>query len=88
MGAEADIIAYLTSRHLWSVADGAGFDHSPVLMAFLVATRADSWALGYRAPRTTVHGRPHFAKLSVHEGLQDRIAPVHSDFCCGLRRCP
>jgi hypothetical protein len=42
MGAEADIIAYLTSRHLLSVADGAGFDHSPVLIAFLVATPADS----------------------------------------------
>jgi hypothetical protein len=38
--------------------------------------------------RPAVHGRPHFAKLSVHEGLQDQIAPVHSDFCCGLRHCP
>lgn len=27
MGAEADIIAYLTSRHLLSVADGAGREH-------------------------------------------------------------
>src|ERR1035438_5163415 len=34
-----------------------------------------------------VHGRPHFAKLSVYEGLQDQIAPVHSDFYCGCYRC-
>ena len=31
---------------------------------------------------------PTFAKRSVHEGLQDQIAPVHSDFYCSLRRCP
>jgi hypothetical protein len=35
-----------------------------------------------------VHGRPHFAKLSFHDDGQDQIAPVHSDFRCGLRRCP
>jgi hypothetical protein len=35
-----------------------------------------------------VHYISQFAKLSVHEGLQDQIAPVHSDFSCGLRRCP
>jgi len=29
-----------------------------------------------RRLRSAVHGRPHFAKLSVHEGLQDQIAPV------------
>jgi len=38
--------------------------------------------------RASVHGRPQFAKLSVHEGLQDQIAPVHSDFSCGRGRCP
>jgi hypothetical protein len=38
--------------------------------------------------RTAVHGRPHFAKRSVHEGLQEQIAPVHSDFSCGRGRCP
>jgi hypothetical protein len=31
---------------------------------------------------------PNVAKRSVHESMQDQIAPVHSDFCCGLRRCP
>ena len=54
MGAEADIIAYLTSRHLLS-ADGAGFDHSPVLIAFLVATRADHrhWVTARRERQLT-----------------------------------
>ena len=30
----------------------------------------------------------HVAKLSVDDGLQDQIAPAHSDFCCGFCRCP
>jgi hypothetical protein len=29
-----------------------------------------------------VHGRPRFAKLSVRDGSKEKIAPVHSDFCC------
>ena len=35
-----------------------------------------------------VHGRPHFAKHSVHEGLQDQIAPVHSDFAAAWVAVP
>jgi hypothetical protein len=31
-----------------------------------------------------VHGRPRFAKLSIHDGLKVKIAPVHSDFRCGF----
>ena len=31
---------------------------------------------------------PEFARLSIHDGLKVKIAPVHSDFECGLRRCP
>ena len=34
-----------------------------------------------------VHGRSRYAKLSIHDGLKVKIAPVHSDFECGLRRC-
>jgi hypothetical protein len=30
-----------------------------------------------------VHGRPRFAKPSIHDGLKVKIAPVHSDFVCG-----
>ena len=30
-----------------------------------------------------VHGRPRFAKLSFHDGLKVKIAPVHSDFIGG-----
>jgi hypothetical protein len=32
----------------------------------------------------TVHGRPRFAKLSVRDGWKEQIAPVHSDFVCGI----
>ncbi len=31
-----------------------------------------------------VHGRPRFAKLSIHDGSKVKIAPVHSDFRCGF----
>jgi len=31
---------------------------------------------------------PEFARLSIHDGLKVKIAPVHSDFECSLRRCP
>lgn len=35
-------------------------------------------------PRLDVHGRPRFAKLSIHDGSKEKIAPVHSDFECGF----
>ncbi len=31
-----------------------------------------------------VHGRPRYAKLSIHDGSKEKIASVHSDFECGL----
>ncbi len=31
----------------------------------------------------TVHGRPRFAKFSIHDDSKEKIAPVHSDFECG-----
>ena len=31
---------------------------------------------------------PEFARLSIHDGSKVKIAPVHSDFDCGLRRGP
>ncbi len=31
-----------------------------------------------------VHGRPQFAKHSVHDGSKEEIAPVHPDFACGF----
>jgi hypothetical protein len=31
-----------------------------------------------------VHGRPRFAKFSIHDGSKEKIAPVHSDFECGF----
>ena len=31
---------------------------------------------------------PILPSFSVHEGLQDQMAPVHSDFCCGFHRFP
>jgi hypothetical protein len=31
-----------------------------------------------------VHGRPRFAKLSIHDGSKVKIAPVHSDFECSF----
>jgi hypothetical protein len=31
----------------------------------------------------SVHGRPQFAKPSVHDDAKVKIAPVHSDFVCG-----
>jgi hypothetical protein len=31
-----------------------------------------------------VHGRPRYAKLSIHDDSKEKIAPVHSDFECGL----
>jgi len=34
--------------------------------------------------RTAVHGRPRFAKLSVRDGLEEQIAPVHPDFVRGV----
>jgi len=36
-----------------------------------------------KMPRLDVHGRPRFAKLSIHDGSKVKIAPVHSDFACG-----
>ena len=30
-----------------------------------------------------VHGRPRFAKLSIHDGTKVKIAPVHPDFSAG-----
>ena len=35
-------------------------------------------------PPPDVHGRPRFAKLSIHDGSKVKIAPVHSDFRCGF----
>ncbi|SER73604.1 hypothetical protein SAMN02982919_02917 [Giesbergeria anulus] len=32
----------------------------------------------------SVHGRPRFAKLSIHGSEKVKIAPVHSDFAAGL----
>ena len=46
-----------------------------------VSYHTASAELGSRA--TSVHGRPRFAKLSVHDGLKVKIAPVHPDFACG-----
>ena len=31
-----------------------------------------------------VHGRPRFAKHSIHDGSKVKIAPVHPDFRCGF----
>jgi len=30
-----------------------------------------------------VHGRPRFAKPSIHDDAKVKIAPVHSDCMCG-----
>ena len=33
-------------------------------------------------------GRPRFAKLSIDDAVKVKIAYVHSDFVCGVSRCP
>ncbi len=34
---------------------------------------------------SVVHGRPRFAKSSIHDGSKVKIAPVHSDFDCDFK---
>jgi hypothetical protein len=38
--------------------------------------------------RSTMHGRPRLAKLSIHDGLKATIAVMHPDFVASAARCP
>jgi hypothetical protein len=40
------------------------------------------------APANDRTWTPPFAKLSVHGGMEEKIAPVHSDCHAGIARCP
>jgi len=38
----------------------------------------------FKVERPDVHGRPRFAKFSIHDGSKVKIAPVHSDLSGGF----
>jgi hypothetical protein len=42
----------------------------------------------FRETRRDLHGRPQFAKHSLHDIKKVTIAAMHPDFLWGLRLCP
>ena len=44
--------------------------------------------IGASPTTITVHGRSRLAKLSIGANVKVKIASVHSDFVCGICRCP
>ncbi len=56
--------------------------HRVQLLKSYVDTIVVATAAQFKTGSPDVHGRPRFAKLSVRDCSKEKIAPVHSDFCC------
>jgi len=74
--ASASPAAAVVSAALCALAGALLFARSPALAHWRIEKLRRGTVLGPLA----VHGRPRFAKLSVGEGIEAKIAPVHPDF--------